>query len=446
MGWPLFPSCRPSVPSVTSPQPATGATALDRTQLEGLRRGLELLALRAFGDRAVAEEIAQETLARAVVAAERGAKVETGKLAAFVAGIARHVITDRQRESGRLAPLSAADSIEAPDADPLARLLSDDEARAVRAALTSLGADDRELLRLCYFEGRSPDRHRDPTRRAAGTDSQAEVARAGPAAHGVGGRRRSRSGCRPDSRGAPPSRPSRRRPVTDQLTHQQADTAGVAARFVAGTLMPHEREAFEEHLLECAACQAEVELGLTLRASGVPQSPRRARLAWRAAGVLAAAAILLIVVMPRGGADAARLAALGEVVAAPVYLGIPVRADEREARFDAAMTAYRVGDYARALAGLDAVAEAVDAPPVHFFRGASALMLGADSVALVAFDALLAGAASPYHDEARYYRAKALLRTGRAARALDDLRAITDPGLRAQAAALGDSIEAVGIR
>lgn len=129
---------------------------MDLSQLEALRHGLELLALRALGDRSAAEEVAQEALARAVVAADRGTIVQVGRLAAFVAGIARHVIADRQRNAARLAPLSAAAAVAAPAEDPLARLLGADERAAVHAALARLSPTDRNLLRLCYFDGLAP--------------------------------------------------------------------------------------------------------------------------------------------------------------------------------------------------------------------------------------------------------------------------------------------------
>lgn len=149
-------SRRASVPSLTSPRSAAGTGPFDKARLESLRPGLELLALRALGDRQVSEEVAQETLARAVIAAERGTLVQDGKVAAFVAGIARHVIADRQREMARLVPLSAADAVPSPSEDPLDRLLSADERLAVHAALATLSAGDRELLRRCYFDGESP--------------------------------------------------------------------------------------------------------------------------------------------------------------------------------------------------------------------------------------------------------------------------------------------------
>lgn len=141
---------------MTSLRDNAAPAPLDRSQLEGLRRGLELLALRALGERAAAEEVAQETLARAVVAAERGTVVQEGRLAAFVAGIARHVIADRQRDDAKRAPLSAAAHLVSAEADPLSRLMTADERAAVHAALALLSPADRELLQLCYFDGLSP--------------------------------------------------------------------------------------------------------------------------------------------------------------------------------------------------------------------------------------------------------------------------------------------------
>lgn len=240
--------------------------------------------------------------------------------------------------------------------------------------------------------------------------------------------------------------------MTDDLTHARAESAGLAARFVAGKLAGDDLDRFEAHLLECAVCRTETGLGMSVRAAGsaagsaAERAPRArpVRWAWGAIGLAAGAALALF--LPWSGSDTARFASLGAVAAPPVYLGIPVRADERDERFEAAMQAYQVGHYARAMAALGALAPAVAAPPVHFFLGASAMMTGADSVALAAYDALLDGPESPYHDEGRYYRAKVSLRVGLAARALDDLRAIRDPVLRPQADALADSIGALGVR
>lgn len=222
----------------------------------------------------------------------------------------------------------------------------------------------------------------------------------------------------------------------------------MAARFVAGTLTGDELERFEEHLLECAACANEVRLGMTIRAAGPGPRARRPRLLWTAVGLAAAAA--LVVLVPRAtsdrSSDTTRFLALGAVATPPIYLGIPVRADERHERFDAAMQAYRVGDYRRAFEDLRSLSTVLDAPPLHFFLGASAMMMGADSIALAAYDSLLAARPSPYHDEGHYYRAKVALRFGLSARALADLQQVRDPILRSQADALADSIRALGLR
>ena len=126
--------------------------------LEHLRPGLELLALRTLGSLDASREAVQETLARAVVALANGQPSDPDKLPAFVAGIARHVIVDAVRAQRRVVPL---DTLPGGDhassaADALSALVSAAERARVRDALSHLSASDRDLLRLCYFEGLSP--------------------------------------------------------------------------------------------------------------------------------------------------------------------------------------------------------------------------------------------------------------------------------------------------
>ncbi|MBI1723136.1 MAG: sigma-70 family RNA polymerase sigma factor [Gemmatimonadetes bacterium] len=134
--------------------PALGDLAAD--QLETLRSGVRLMALRALRDPDAAEEVVQETLARAV-AALRERSPEVGNLGAYVAGIARHVIADVHRAQKRTVPLDASVAGRA-DAgpDPLHTLISAAERTAVRAALAKLSLTDREILRLSFFEGLTP--------------------------------------------------------------------------------------------------------------------------------------------------------------------------------------------------------------------------------------------------------------------------------------------------
>ena len=127
-------------------------------ELETLRSGLRIMAVRALGDPEDAKEAAQESLARAVAALSGGRGPKASKLGAFVAGIARHVIADMRRAQHRAAPLEAlpVDAQAQGDPDCLTELISSAERQAVRRALSGLTAGDRELLHLCFFDGLSP--------------------------------------------------------------------------------------------------------------------------------------------------------------------------------------------------------------------------------------------------------------------------------------------------
>lgn len=126
-------------------------------ELERLRVGLELMALRALGDRDVAEDVAQESLARALAALQASRPVESGDLGAFVRGIARHVIVDTLRRWGRRAHLERVQgpSLGSPPT-PLAQLLRSEDRQRVREALGELCQRDAEILRLSFFDGLTP--------------------------------------------------------------------------------------------------------------------------------------------------------------------------------------------------------------------------------------------------------------------------------------------------
>jgi RNA polymerase sigma factor (sigma-70 family) len=138
---------------VTADPASRGAEAL-----EHLRPGLQLMALRALGNMAAAEEVAQETLTRALVAVQSGQPRDPDKLPAFVTGIARHVIADTCRDRKRTGSLETlpegAAALSTPDA--LSTLISSAEQAAVHAALARLSPEDRELMRLAFFDGLTP--------------------------------------------------------------------------------------------------------------------------------------------------------------------------------------------------------------------------------------------------------------------------------------------------
>jgi RNA polymerase sigma-70 factor (ECF subfamily) len=136
-----------------------GATSeLEPGQLDRLRAGLKIMALRALGDPEAAEEAAQETLTRTVEAVREGRLEEPEKLGAFVRGIARHVIADVHRARQRMAGFEALPESDPGSlaADPLSALISKEEREHVRRALADLSAADREILHLSFFEGLTP--------------------------------------------------------------------------------------------------------------------------------------------------------------------------------------------------------------------------------------------------------------------------------------------------
>jgi len=142
------------VATEAAPTPEPHSTA----DLEALRPGLRLIALRALGSADVADEVVQESLARAVVALGKGQPSDPAKIPAFVAGIARHVIVDFQRAQRRMVSLDSDSQVLLPamEASALDALVQAGDRLTIRTALAQLPSTDRELLRLCYFEGLTP--------------------------------------------------------------------------------------------------------------------------------------------------------------------------------------------------------------------------------------------------------------------------------------------------
>lgn len=236
--------------------------------------------------------------------------------------------------------------------------------------------------------------------------------------------------------------------MTGPLTHGEVSEGRLVERYVSGSLGGAERDRFEDHLLACALCQADIRAGAVIRAelaTDVPAVPRpKSRPGWLVpVGLAAAATVALVLFMPRRGDS--RLIALGRIVEPPIYLGIELRGTPSppDALFDSAMSAYAAHEYAAAASGLEqALATGADSAPALFFLGASQLITGRLEAALAAFRGVIALGDSPYLPEAHYYLAKVLLREGKADAALRELRAVppADSTLAANAAALADSI------
>ena len=118
-----------------------------------LATGLEIIAARALGDRDEAREAVQETLARALEALRQGRIPSDAPLAAFVYGIARHVIADVHRRRKRLATAAALTHLPSSETSALEQVINAEDATRMERALALLPQGDRELLEWCYLHG-----------------------------------------------------------------------------------------------------------------------------------------------------------------------------------------------------------------------------------------------------------------------------------------------------
>jgi RNA polymerase sigma factor (sigma-70 family) len=119
-----------------------------------LTAGLEIVAARELGHTDDARDAVQETLARAIEAVRGNRVPPEVPLAAFVYGIARHVIVDLIRRRGReRGPAPEPAAVAAPVTSPLESLIRAEERSVLARALGALRASDRELLELCFLNG-----------------------------------------------------------------------------------------------------------------------------------------------------------------------------------------------------------------------------------------------------------------------------------------------------
>ncbi len=241
--------------------------------------------------------------------------------------------------------------------------------------------------------------------------------------------------------------------MTESLTCNDVVERGIVERYLAGRLDLPEAEAFEAHYLACPRCQEDLRVAAAVRhnlplVTNVQWLRRRwSRPLLVGVGLAAAAGFAALFLLP-GDRVNPQLERLGAVLEPPVYLGVPVRGEQTSADslFAAAMSSYLARRYDEAARGLAvALAAGVDSAPALFFRASGLLMINRSRESAETFQRVTGLGDTPYLVEARLYRAKALLRLGRAGEAITELRfaaaGLDDLGRWAQA--LADSVEAL---
>ncbi|MGH9456968.1 MAG: RNA polymerase sigma factor [Thermoanaerobaculia bacterium] len=112
---------------------------------------VRVFAARRLGDAAAAEDVAQETLRRVVEALRARRVDDLAALPAFVFQTARNICMHHGRARRRRdAALVRFGTDTIASDDPLADLVSDERARAVREELARMDPADRDLLEMIY--------------------------------------------------------------------------------------------------------------------------------------------------------------------------------------------------------------------------------------------------------------------------------------------------------
>jgi len=135
---------------------------LERDLASRYGQRLRIFAARRIGDASAAEDIAQESLARVVDALRNNQIENIDALPGFVFNTARniclHWVRSMGREQGALERMRReSETTRSTPRDPLALLITEERRSRVRAALATLGDDDRALLAMLYYEGLDSD-------------------------------------------------------------------------------------------------------------------------------------------------------------------------------------------------------------------------------------------------------------------------------------------------
>ena len=240
------------------------------------------------------------------------------------------------------------------------------------------------------------------------------------------------------------------------MTCEEIEREDVAEDYVLGRLDESRRQAFEDHYFECAACLAHVRAVQDLRGALAAPAAAPARRNLRTAGVILAAAAVLVLAV-RGGhqlwsdrqeavssTTAPRDIVLGAPPAPTVRVELPPYTPARlravpsaaQSLFRDAMTHYTVTNCAGAIDGLRrAVAADRAYTQARFYLGACELHTGATNEAATSLQRVIAAGESPYLEDARWFLAQARVKQGDLEAARQELeRVIALNGDRREAA------------
>ncbi|HYM75252.1 MAG TPA: tetratricopeptide repeat protein [Candidatus Dormibacteraeota bacterium] len=236
---------------------------------------------------------------------------------------------------------------------------------------------------------------------------------------------------------------------------QEVEERDILEEYLLDRLAEPEREEFEKHYFECGTCfsQLQTRLALQTELRRQPATPARAR----GAGLLRiwAPAFAAIVILLSAGIwwySARNRQPSQQVAAPPVRPNVPVQVqspsaapsleelarvepppysgvvlrgaeDESHETFHKAMQFYVKGDYAKAIPGVRAAAEASpQSASFNFYLGACYLLAGQTDPAIVSFRQTVSLGDPAYSESAHFYLAKAYLRKKDVARAKDELQ------------------------
>lgn len=134
----------------------TGAFSGSEDELaERFSMRLRFFAARRLGNVTAAEDVAQETLRRVLIAMREHRIADLAALPGFVFETARHICQHLQRTAGREERAMERLRLDGPDShrgDALAALVSAERRATVQQALALLDPADRELLHLTYWQ------------------------------------------------------------------------------------------------------------------------------------------------------------------------------------------------------------------------------------------------------------------------------------------------------